>query len=370
MAPAPVPAGPRKLALLVPLTGPNAALGQALEHAASLALTGNAALALDVRDTAGDPQRAAAAARDAAAQGDPLILGPLTAAETTAAAAAAGGVPMLAFTSDASAGGPAVWPLGVTAQQQMRRLAQALRQDNRPRLAAVLPPGALGDALAQASEEAAADAGLAPPQIVRSTGGADGFDSAVRDLAQVDARHGAVEDRLRALRAGAGDAAEAAAEPAAPAPFDALLIAETGPTLAAVLPKLPGYEITMPGVRLLGPAFFASQGQANARLRGAWYAAPDPAPQRVFADAYTQKFGAAPPPLAGFAFDAAAIAAVLAREGEISPAALTRAEGFAGAGGLVRLMPDGTVRRALAVMEVSPGGDHVVLPAPDDAAGL
>ena len=373
IAPPIAPVGPKKIALLVPLTGPNAGLGQALQRAASLALGGADGPSLDVRDTGGDPLRAANAARDAIIAGDPLILGPLTAGETAAVAGAAGGVPVLAFTSDPTAASPGVWTMGLTPTQQMQRLAAALRDDGRSKLAAVLPPGAFGDALAQGLTDAAADAGLAPPVIRRSTGGADGFDEAVRDVANADQRHQVVANRLAALKTMSDDASRAsaaqeAAEPPGPPPFDALLIAEAGDTLDAALQSLPGYEITMPAVRLLGPAMWAGQAGVHARLRGAWYARPDPAPHHLFVSAFIAKFGATPPPIASLAFDAGAIARVLAHEGDISAVALTRAEGFSGVDGPMVLLGDGHVRRALAVFEASPGGDRVVSPAPDTAA--
>ena len=79
------PAGrSQKVAVLLPLTGPNAALGTELRQAVQLAL-GVDGPQLDVRDTAGTPTGATAAAQAALADGDGMILGPLTAPETAAA---------------------------------------------------------------------------------------------------------------------------------------------------------------------------------------------------------------------------------------------------------------------------------------------
>jgi hypothetical protein len=43
---------------------------------------------------------------------------------------------------------------------------------------------------------------------------------------------------------------------------------------------------------------------------------------------------------------------------------LTRPSGFAGVDGLVRLLPDGTSERGLAILEVRPGSPSVISPAP------
>ncbi|EHL97098.1 hypothetical protein HMPREF9946_04418, partial [Acetobacteraceae bacterium AT-5844] len=112
-------------ALLLPLTGGNAALGQAMLNAAELALFEQGAPGFEFvpRDTGGTAQGAAEAARSAIASGARVLVGPLTSAETTAAASAAraSSVPMLPFTNDANQAAPLVWPLGITPAQQMRR---------------------------------------------------------------------------------------------------------------------------------------------------------------------------------------------------------------------------------------------------------
>ncbi len=116
------PAGHR-VAILLPLSGARADIGQALLHGAQLALDAPGAPPLDVKDTGGTPDGAAAAAQAAIADGAGLILGPLTSAETAAVApvARAANVAVLAFTNDPSQAQPGVWTLGITPGQQVRR---------------------------------------------------------------------------------------------------------------------------------------------------------------------------------------------------------------------------------------------------------
>src|SRR4029077_11528633 len=87
-APASAPAvpGSAKAALLVPLSGANAELGQAILDAAQLALfeTPGERLILVPRDTGGTADGATKAARGAIDDGGELILGPLLAAEVEA----------------------------------------------------------------------------------------------------------------------------------------------------------------------------------------------------------------------------------------------------------------------------------------------
>jgi ABC-type branched-subunit amino acid transport system substrate-binding protein len=127
------------------------------------------------------------------------------------------------------------------------------------------------------------------------------------------------------------------------------------------------YDVTQPQIRVLGTALWAQQVGRLGRLSGAWYAALDTAARPEFAAAYQQKYAQPAPALADIAFDAAAIARVLADAHDFSSAALTRSEGFSGVDGGLALLPDGHVRRALAVYEILPGGGaRIVSPAPQD----
>ncbi len=77
----------------------------------------------------------------------------------------------------------------------------------------------------------------------------------------------------------------------------------------------------------------------------------------------------APPTVADLAFDAASIARVLGANGGFSIAALTQPAGFLGADGWLALLPDGQVRRGLAVFRIERGGPQMIEPAPQSAAG-
>ncbi len=371
------PQGPRHLALLLPLSGPNAAVAQAMQLAAQLAADAPGSPPLDVQDTGGDPQRAAAAAQQAIANGDLMILGPLTTEETQAVAAVSvpANTPVLAFTSDPAAAQPGVWTLGVTPRQQMRRLVAAARDDGRQHIAALLPYGPFGDALANALSEAVADAGLEPPSVRRGGGDLASAQAGLRSLSNYDERRGALDDRIKAMRqsddpASRQQAAVLAAQPAAPPPFDALVLGSTGPALRQTADVLAYYDIIQPQVRVLGPALWAGQVGRLGGLAGAWYAAFDPASRAEFAAAYQAKYGAPAPPISDIAFDAMLIGRALAQEGDFSRAALTRSEGFSGVDGALTLLPDGHVARALAIFQINAGGGaHIVSPAPTDLSG-
>jgi branched-chain amino acid transport system substrate-binding protein len=366
------------VALLAPLSGANAERGQALVQAAQLALAAPGSPRLDVKDTQSSPQGAAAAAQAALAEGDALILGPLTAAETAAVAgpARAAGVPVLAFTNDPAQAQPGVWTLGLTPVQQVRRLVGAATAEGKAHFAALLPPGAFGQAMAAALARSLADAGAPPADIRFHDGTNAGIQRSLRDLSGYASRRGPIDAQIRQAREkhtaeGRKEAAELAKTPIPPPPFDTLLLADTGERLAWAASFLGYYDIDPPQVQVLGPALWANPAaRGGASLEGAWYAAPDPAARASFDADYQAKYGAPAPVLADLAYDAAALARVLATSGAgYSIAALTRPQGFAGVDGLFALRPDGTVRRGLAVFAIHRGGPTVVDPAPTSFGG-
>jgi branched-chain amino acid transport system substrate-binding protein len=363
-------AGPtgQRVAILLPLSGARADIGQSMLHAAQLALD---APALDAKDTGGTPDGAAAAARAAIADGAGLILGPLTAQETAAVAPIArqAGVAVLAFTNDPSQAQPGVWTLGITPGQQVRRLVAAAQGQGKTQIAALLPDNDFGHAMGQALMQATTSAGLPSPNVRFYSRGMAAINAATRDLSGYASRRGPIDAQMRAARAegtpeGRRRAQELAKSAIAPPSFNALLLADTGEALAEIAAVLPYYDVDRSAVKIMGPALWASSSSGSGQFTGAWYAAPDPAARGGFEQAYTAKFGSAPSPLADLAYDAASIARVLGGRGGFSVGALTQPSGFVGVDGWLALLPDGQVRRALAVFDIERGGPQMVEPAP------
>ena len=365
-----------QITLLVPLTGGYAELGQALLHAAQLALPEGTMPALRARDTGGTPDGAATAAREAVADGTGLILGPLTSAETAAVAPIAreAGVAVLAFTNDPGQAQPGVWALGITPAQQVRRLMTAAQAQGKGHAAALLPDSDLGRVMSAALIQSAAALNLPAPDIHLHAAGMAAINDAVRDMSGYASRRGPIDAQIRAARARATpesrkEAQELAKSAIPPPPFDTLLLAETGEALTEIAAVLPYYDIDHGAVQVMGPAQWGNPASLSGNVPGAWYAAPDPAMRAALDQAYSDKFGSHPSPIADLAFDAASVARIVAGQGGFSIAALTQKAGFAGVDGWFTLLPDGEVTRALAVFRVERGGPTMVEPAPAQLGG-
>ena len=364
------------VAILLPLSGPRADIGNAMLQAAQLALSGPDAPPLLVKDTQGTPAGAATAAQAAIGESAGLILGPLTSPETAAVAplARAASIAVLAFTNDPAQAQPGVWTLGITPGQQVRRLVAAAQGQGKTQFAALLPDNDFGRTLADALNQASVAAGLPPPQIRTHAKGMAGITSAARDLSGYANRRGPIDAKIKAARAlntseGRHEAQELSRSPIPPPSFNTLLLGDTGDELAEIAAVLPYYDIDRTAVQIMGPAIWSNPASGSGAVTGAWFAAPDPAARVGLEQSYAAKYGTSPSPAADLAYDAASIARVLAGQGGYSVAALSQPAGYVGMDGWIGLQPDGQVRRGLAVFRIERGGPTMMEPAPQSAGG-
>jgi hypothetical protein len=153
-------------------------------------------------------------------------------------------------------------------------------------------------------------------------------------------------------------------------PYDAVLLPDNGVRLKTVASLISYYGIAPGSVRFLGTMRWDGVRLSDEpALQGAWYPALPKYGPAAFAARYAKAFGPLAPDMAAFAgnaYDATALAAVLARkgEGDFPQSALTNPDGFAGVDGIFRLLPDGTCERGLQIRQVVQGGSSTVSPAP------
>ena len=350
LAPAPspsaVPAGKIPIAVLLPLTGANAALGQAFLDAAQLALfdLGDRKLALLPRDTGSTVEGASKAADSAVADGARLIIGPIVAGEVAAVKpiAQAAHVNVIAFSTDTQYAGDGTWLMGILPQQGVERVVGYAVAQGVGHFAALIPGTPYGQLVADTMTSAATRAGA-------TVDGVESYDATAND----------VSASVKAL--------------AARGAFGAVMLPDIPRRLKVVAAQLAPNGVDPTKVHLLGSGLWDEPGLGQEpSLVGGWYAAPAPEARATFEKHYQDTYHRAPPRLATLSYDATGLAAVLARSPtpDFSADSLASPSGFTGADGLFRLMPDGTNQRGLAVMEVTAGGTRVVSPAPDSFAAV
>jgi branched-chain amino acid transport system substrate-binding protein len=364
-APAPVTppaaAGPAKVALLVPLSGANAALGQAILDAAQLALfeMPGDRLTLVPRDTGGNAAAAAGAARAVIGEGVQLILGPLLAAEVEAVKPIAreAHLNVIAFSTSTDLAGGNVFLMGFLPRQEVVREVGHARERGLARFAALAPNSPYGHLMADSLHDVASASG-----------------ATVTRVEFYDPRAGDTTPAVHRLMPGSTASTTPDSAASGTPDFDALLLPEGGPRLKQIAREVKEAEIGGKPVQLLGSGLWdvADIGSEPA-LVGGWFAASPPVARQAFEQRYRATYGHDPPRLASLGYDAAALAAVLAHgEGgeRFSQQAILSPNGFTGVDGLFRFTPGGLVQRGLAVLEVEPQGDVVVSPAPQSFQDL
>ena len=347
--------GPTKVALLVPLAGANAELGQAILDAAQLALFegGGDRLVLVPRDTGGTAGGAAAAARAVTSEGASLILGPLLAPEVEAVKPIAQNahINVIAFSTQTGLAGGDVFLMGFLPRQEVVREVGYARQQGLNRFAALVPNSPYGHLMADALKEVA-------PATGASLGKVEYYDLRASDVASA----------VQRLMPGGIAASAPDAAPSVTPSFDALLLPEGGGKLRQIARQVRSAGADAKSVRLLGSGLWDVPDIGNEpALVGGWFASSPPEARQDFQRRYSATYGHNPPRLASLGYDAAALAAVLARSGggePFSQQAILNPNGFLGIDGLFRFTPNGLVQRGLAVLQVEPQGTSVVSPPP------
>lgn len=331
---APIETGTR-IGLLLPLSGPQAALGRTLLQAAEMGLfeVGDDSFTLLVEDTA-TAAGADSAARKLLAQGAKILLGPVFATDVRRIAPIAQGahVPVLAFTNDQSAAQPGVYVMGVTPQEQVERVVQYAAQQGMQRFAILAPTSAYGNIVTASFREAIQKSNAILAQMALYDPNSPDYTKTVEDLANAYKND----------------------------PFDALMLPEGGAKLRQLAPLLPAFQLGPQTVQILGTGLWANDPALaqETGLTGGWFASTAPDKWQQFAERYQGIYGAQPDPRAGLVYDSITLIVALGRSPapDYSEAALTNTSGFTGVTGVFRLDLDGTVERQLAIIEVVPGG--------------
>ena len=133
----------------------------------SIAAAGAQNIHIVLKDTAGDPARAQAAAQEAIAEGARLILGPLRAGsvQSAGAVARAANIPLIGFSNTASAASEGVYLLSVLPEAETTRAISFASAQGGRSVIAFIPATAYGDAQDAALRLSASEMGFEIRQI-------------------------------------------------------------------------------------------------------------------------------------------------------------------------------------------------------------
>lgn len=336
--------GQIRAGMILPLSAPgNAGVAAAsMKNAAEMALAEfkNPDIQLLVKDDTGNPQTAQAAAQQAMNEGAEIILGPLFAQSVRAAAQVARprGIPIIAFSTDASVAARGVYLLSFLPETDVKRIVDYAATHRRRSFAALIPDNAYG-AVVQAAFQ----------QEVPRRGGR------VVVLEKYPLDPSRIAEPVHRV-------AQAATQ------VDAVFIPDGADSVVQVVQALTADRVNLRRLQLLGTGLWEdARIFAEKLLHGGLYAAPESSGFRNFSSRYRARFGQDPVRTATLAYDAVALVAALVKtQGaqRFSEQVLANPSGFAGIDGIFRFLPNGTNERGLAVLRVGPTGGQVVDPPP------
>ncbi|MEZ5737410.1 MAG: penicillin-binding protein activator [Novosphingobium sp.] len=335
----PTDTGRHRVALLVPMAGGNAAVGQSIANAATMALLDTNAQNLRVTtyDTSGS---ATQAAEKAIADGNKLILGPLLSENIpdVSVKARAAKVPVISFSNDESAASKDVFIMGSLPSQSVVRTVDYARSRGVKTFAALIPRGVYGQRASSALLSAA-----------RTGGGS------VVAMEVYDRSNASVTGAAQRLRTKGG--------------YQAVLIADGGRMASLAAPVLKP-AANPDSSQILGTELWSGESVIGSTpaLRGAWFSAVADTRFNQFAKSYKSRFGGQPYRIATLGYDAVLLTLRIARDwrlGTIFPTGrMLDKDGFLGLDGPFRFAQSGVIERSLEVREVRSGGIAVISPAP------
>ncbi len=334
--------GRHRVALLLPITGPDGDVGQSIANATTLALldTNNSSIRMTTYDTALGVE---AAARQAIADGNRLILGPLRGDNVLAVADVArpAGVPIISFSNDVGVAGRNVFLLGHLPGQSIDRVVTYAKSMGMMRFGAIVPKTVYGQRAATNMVAAVRNAGGTLTSIQESDGTAASIAAATKKLS-------------------------------ATGPIDAVLIADNGRIAVATIPVLRAQGLSK--AKILGTDMWNTDGTLAGKpaIYGAIFASVPDGIYKQYAAKYRLRYGKAPLRLSSLGYDSVLLVARVATNWKIGSAfpvtRLTDSGGFSGIDGAFRFMPNGMSERMLEVQKIQAGQFVTVDPAPQSFA--
>ncbi len=336
--------GSFRVAMLLPLSGADEAMGKSLKNAAMMAIgdINNNNLVVQFYDTKGTGSGARIALENALNADSELILGPLRSDEVAAISAEAKSkdVPVISFSTSPNVLQEGIYSIGLLQDNQVSRIVKYAADNGRSRMAAVFPNNQNGANMYRSLVKAAQKQGVSVVKVGFYEPNSMEFTSLVTQM-----KSGGVD-------------------------FDALLIPETGNRLKAISSMFSYYDVSAPDVLFMGTSVWDSSSlNKETELYGAAYPVMSLKNQSKFAQKYNDLFGERPSGLSIFAYDAVALASMLARQGGNLYEQIERPEGYNGMSGAFRIFANGLNEHGLDVVKVSAGGKYVAEYAPQQFYG-
>jgi branched-chain amino acid transport system substrate-binding protein len=382
--------GEATLGLVLPLSGPFQKIGESIlrgfVHASGIYAEPPSKLRLLVRDSGGDAERAAAAARELLAAGANAIVGPVRSSEVATAAPLAeqARVPLLNFTrSDTVTDlGEYVFRIGLTPGDQAPVLARfCAEQRECKRYAILYPDDEYGNTFKAKFWEAVEATGGSVVAVESYAPGSVDWQSEIKALVGLDqltaSQAARVKERDKLRRNAVANAARLASPELQGLPpfvdFEAIFVPDDAASVGLILPQLRFFDVT--NVVYLGGSGWNDPALVKIAAREATrsvfsdeFSASSTRPEVVeFVRGFAATYGATPDAYAAEGFDAAAVLrAALEAGGDGGGDALREQllalSAFPGVTGLHSFDSTGGAQKSLELLTVRGGAIVAITP--------
>ncbi len=364
------------MAVLLPTTGDAAATGRAIRSSVEMSVLESGAENLNVSFF--DSARGVDAVNEALNSDPDIIVGPLFANDARMVRELkSSGLPVLSFTSDATAVGNGVMTMALMPTNSVEAIIKEMQSDRVHKFIVLAPDTESGHLLAGAAH-AAADVYNIPlvGAFFYTEKDTDSIKGATQ-LAAMNVARTAAHTRAREILSDVLTNESLTSierssiirqldklskhDVIGDLPYDAVLFLGTGEDTKSLASFLRYFGVGARDVKMYGTAMWDGADIASdLTLSGAKYAAL-PEIGEAFVNKYERVAGAKPNRLASFGYDAINMAIGMMYSDKSNAAYLLDPSGYAGTDGIVRLRPTGESERALRIMQLSGDGEIKVV---------
>lgn len=374
---------PHNIAVLLPLSGDGAPVGRTIRTSIEMATLQNAprGLNLSFYDTA---QNLSETITNVLASNPEIIIGPVFSNDArTLRDAKSSEIPVLSFTSDATAIGDGVMTMALMPNNGIDTIVQEMKSDNRQKFIVFAPNNNSGHLMAGAAIAASEINNIEligifyydekNPDSIKSTAEIASMNTA-RTVAHTRARQVLSDiitnERLTAIeRSNLNTQLEKLSKTDAlgRVPFDSVLFLGNGDDTKSLASYLRYYNVGANDAKFYGtPMWDGSDITSDFTMTGAKYASLPPIDSE-FSTTYEKISGGMANTLAAFGYDATKLAIGMIYSDKSNAAYLLDPSGYIGTNGIFRLNPNGDNERAMRIMELNGTGiAREVKPAPSD----
>ena len=363
------------VAVLLPLSGPDAALGRQIKYAIEIAFFQRQPwnILVSFHDISGPRENRHQTIERVISRKPNIIIGPIFAEDSKLVRELKPTeLPVLSFTSDPSALGNGVLSVGLMPNQSVETIIKQIAGDGRRSVLFLAPDNVSGYINAGAAIESAMAYRMDISGLYYYAAGDTDSLKATAQRATLFPARSAMNDKAREtlsnilIRERLCDADKISLteqlttlnkrDTLGNVPYDTVLFLGTAPDSKTLASFLRYYDLDQRSVKFYGTALWDSKILfSDITLSGSLYSSL-PAIVSDFSRIYRDIRGIDPERISSMGYDAAMLAMNALQSKKDLPTFLLNPSGFTGLDGLIRLRANGTNERALEVMELTGGG--------------